>query len=173
MPGILIFEYAANVTSVIAFLFAGYQFFQWRKQQRHSLELETILEMEDRYEILMASLMRMQGAFIQVQKDEKKFSERSREEQARFKKWLNGEFSEKIRILGQSITDNANNYSLVCFRAKRLGFEIDKTKEINCEWIQDEFESFVKKELSIEESGHAISEMKIKAQKAFEDLRKL
>lgn len=168
-----LFNYLANITSVIAFLFAGYQFFQWRKQQRHSLELESILNMEDRFEILVASNMKVVADFQRAKKISNSSHDKSLEERAQIDAWLKNQFSESVKTAQLYANECAGSYSLACFRAKRLGFDVEKTDVLKCKWIVEKFGSFIEKDISTEEIANEISEMKTKASEKFAALRKM
>ncbi len=168
-----LFNYLANITSVIAFLFAGYQFFQWRKQQRHSLELESILNMEDRFEILVMSNMKVVADFQKAKAIAKSSHDKSREEKIQIENWLKNQFSESVKTAQLYANECAGSYSLGCFRAKRLGFDVEKTDVLQCKWIVDKFGSFIESDISTEEITNEISEIKKKASEKFAALRKM
>lgn len=168
-----LFNYLASITSVIAFLFAGYQFFQWRKQQRHSLELESILNMEDRFEILVASNMKMVVGFQKVKAIAKSSHDKSREEKIQIDNWLKNQFIESAKTAQLYANECAEKYSLAYFRAKRLGFDVEKTDVLQCKWIVDKFDWFIESDISPEEIANEISEIKNKASKKFAALRNM
>lgn len=168
-----LFNYLASITSVIAFFFAGYQFFQWRKQQRHSLELESILNMEDRFEILVASNMKVIADFQKAKEIANSSHDKSREEKMQIDDWLRNQFKESVRTAQLYANECAENYSLACFRAKRLGFDVEKTDVLQPKWIVEKFSSFIERNMSTEEIANEISEIKNKASNKFAALRKI
>ncbi len=168
-----LFNYLASITSVIAFLFAGYQFFQWRKQQRHSLELESILNMEDRFEILVASNMKVVADLQKAKEIAKSSRDKTREEKIQIDAWLKNQFVESVKTAQIHAYECADRYRLACFRAKRLGFDVEKTDVLQCKWIVDQFSSFIENDMSTEEISKAIFEIKNEASEKFATLRKI
>jgi hypothetical protein len=166
-------NYLANITSVIAFLFAGYQFFQWRKQQRHSLELESILNMEDRFEILVASNMKIVANFKKAKEIANASTNKSHEEKHQIDSWLNNQFFKSVNKDQLYANQCAENYSLACFRAKRLGFDVENTDVLQCKWIVEKFNSFIENDMSNIEIANELSAMKTKAVERFAALRKI
>ena len=43
----------SNITTILAFFIAIWVFFRWKKEHKFSKQLEYIMELEDRFEILM------------------------------------------------------------------------------------------------------------------------
>lgn len=168
-----LFNYWANITSVIAFLFSGYQFFQWRRQQRHSLELESILNMEDRFEILVASYMKVVASFQKAKEIANSSHNKSLEERTQIDEWLKNQFFESVKTAQLYANECAESYSLACFKAKRLGFEVEKTDALQCNWIVEKFGSFIENNMSTKEIANEISEIKTKASERFATLRKM
>ncbi|MER0214867.1 MAG: hypothetical protein DU481_01450 [Nitrosomonas sp.] len=168
-----LFSYLANITSVIAFLFAGYQFFQWRRQQRHSLELESILNMEDRFELLVASNMKVVKNFQKAKEIVKESSDKPIEEKNKIDLWLKMEFFESVKSAQHRANECAESYSLACFKAKRLGFDVASTDELQCGWIVEKFSSFISSDISTEEITSEVSAIKQKAGEKFAALRKI
>ena len=166
------FSYLANITSAIAFLFSGYQFFQWRRQQRHSLELESILNMEDRYEILIASEMKLFGIFKEMEKTVRESHNWPTEERHRVDDWLKNKIDPALISAQNHVNACQTDYSLACFRVRRLGFDVDSTKEMSDKWISEIFISFIKNKNSIEQVVGEVSEVKKVVSEKFQMLRK-
>lgn len=166
-------NYWANVTTVIAFLFAGYQFFQWRRQQRHSLELESILNMEDRFELLIISNVRVVASLRKAEKIARESLDKTREEKSEIDLWLKNEFFESVKSDQRIASESAVNYSLAYFRVRRLGFDVASTDELNCEWVVKKFNALISGDLSDEEVAKQISLIKKKAGERFAILRKI
>ncbi|TMP61895.1 hypothetical protein CWB77_08160 [Pseudoalteromonas sp. S1610] len=173
MNAIELFSHLSNILTVIAFLFAAYQFFLWRKQQRYSLELDSILNMEDLFEIYIGSLMRAHGYFDKAQKLAVEAHGKSKEERHELNKYLKNEFKLLIEQNNQEINDNANKYGLACFRVKRLDYDIDKIEELDSMWIRDRFQSFLIDKTSLEDVAQEISRIKTVARDEFNKLRKV
>lgn len=173
MNAIELFSHLSNILTVIAFLFAAYQFFLWRKQQRYSLELDSILDMEDLFEIYIDSLMRAHGYFDKARKLAIETNGKSKEERHELDKYLKNEFKLLIEQNNQEINDNANKYGLARFRVKRLDYDIDKIEELDSMWIRDRFQSFLIDKTSLEDVAQEISRIKTVARDEFNKLRKV
>lgn len=169
MSNIEFFGYLSNIVTVIAFLFAGYQFFLWRKQQRYALELEALLNMEDLFEIYIASLMRVYGYFDKANKLAREAG--TREDKQKVDSYLKGNFRDMILAVNNETNENMKSYSLARFRSLRLGFDIGEIEELDPDWLRDSFESFLQNKSSIEEAAEEISKIKKVASEKFKRLR--
>lgn len=166
-----LFSHLSNIVTVIAFLFAGYQFFLWRKQQRYSLELEALLNMEDLFEIYIASLMRAHGKFDKANQLAVEASTKTREDRLNLDAYLKTEFKNMMIDSAREINNNSTNYSLAFFRVSRLNFDITTTNELDTEWLRDKFEKFLQEKSSLEAVAEEISRIKMVASEKFKKLR--
>lgn len=171
MNTVELFSYLSNIVTVMAFLFAGYQFFSWRKQQKYSLELEALLNMEDFFEIYIESLTRAHGKLDKANRLAAEVADKTREDRLNLHAYLKGEFQNMMLESAREINDNSTNYRLACSRASRLNFDIKTTDELDSEWLRDKFEYFLQEESSLEDVAEEISRIEKVASQKFKKLR--
>lgn len=158
-----------DLATIASLIFAGYQFFAWRKQQIYNIRISTLLDMEDKYEIYIMSSLRICAGINQAKKDVKIV--KSAEEKARINNFLKGEFREKILLATNESTQAWNEYSLYYFRAKRLKIDIEGLNEINPNWLHERFNTFISEDINEEYFFNDISNIKNIAFNKFEKLR--
>ncbi|WP_253449991.1 hypothetical protein [Halomonas sp. Y3] len=171
MNTIQLFSHLSNIVTVIAFLFAAYQFFLWRKQQRYSLEIESLLNMEDLFEIYVAALMRVHGYFDKANKLAIEAKDKAVEDRRNLDEYLRGRFRDMISESAREINEQSTSYSLARYRVIRLNFDIDTKNELDPEWLRDKFDEFLQRNNSLEEVAGEISKIKKVAYEEFKILR--
>lgn len=164
-----ILDYVANSATIIALIFAGYQFTQWKKQQRYSLEVSTLLDMEDKFEIYIMFSMKIYAGFSQARIDAEKFQ--SKEDKERLNEFFKGEFSRKMLEATKELNQAGMDYALYYFRAKRLNLKVEETDELNPVWLDKELNSFIEKNQERNEVATRFAEIKKIALERFEVLR--
>ena len=150
MATVELFSHLSDIVTVTAFLFTGYQFFLWRKQQRYSLELEALLNMENFFEIYISSLMRVHGKFEKANRLAVEASGKTLEDRRNLDAYLKADFKNMMMESAREINDNSTNYRLAFFKVSRLNFDITSTNEINAEWLRYKFEQFLQEKSSLE-----------------------
>ena len=171
MTTIELFSHLSNIVTVIVFLFAAYQFFLWRKQQRYSLEMEALLNMEDLFEIYMASLMRTHGYFDKADKLASEAKDKTVEDRQNFDAYMHSRFKDALVFARREVNEQSKSYSLARYRVIRLNFDIDKKNELDPEWLEDRFDEFLEKKNSLEQVAEKISKIKKVAYEEFKRLR--
>ena len=162
-------DYAANFATIFAFIFAGYQFLQWKKQQMYSIKISTLLDMEDRFEIYVMSSLKVFAGLNQAKKDIQKSI--SQEEKLKINNFLKNEFYAKILLATNESNQAGQEYSLSYFRAKRLNLSIDGINEIDPNWLQKTLDSFISNEMDEQVVAKRVSEIKNIAFETFKKLR--
>lgn len=162
-------DYAANFATIAALIFAGYQFLQWKKQQIYSIRISTLLDMEDRFEIYTMSSLKVFAGLNQAKKDASQA--KTQDEKSRLNNFFSGEFREKILLATNESNKAGHEYSLYYSRAKRLNLDIENMDEINPEWLQKKFDSFIFGNADEELVANEASKIKSIAYDNFKKLR--
>ena len=161
-----------DALTICSFVFAGWQFFSWRKQQRHSLELEAVLTMEDLFEIYVESLLRQVSYFNKARMLAHQSNDQSRQDRARVNNYLKTDFKVLFEGLRTEIAQNFKSYTLARYRVIRLNFDIEKISELDPVWIREQFDNFTLERVPVNDAAEKISDIKKRAFEEFRTLRK-
>jgi hypothetical protein len=166
-------SYISNVASLIAFLFANYQFFQWRKQQRHSLEIESIVNMEIAFEILIMANLKLAAAIDAGKKNVSRANDMSPEEKKNLEKWINDIYFKQLKREQIYANQCVESYETAYFKVKCLGLCGDDVNEFSCKKITEEFDSLIKSNSSLENISIEAIKMKTAAKKKFSIIKRI
>lgn len=165
----------ASTATLVALVLALYAFFFWRKQQMHSGKIEALLNMEDRFEILVKSYMDRHRWLLRWAAHAKEADSANRDKRKRVDDLIRQEFTETDWI--SKVNTFTFEYQLSWFRAKRLGLAVD-VPELQQDSIERIFRSNLENhpaedlDSGVSELANEVSVLKKSAAKTFETLRR-
>lgn len=114
----------ANIITILAFILAIIAFFNWKKEQKDSKKLDYIMELEDKFEVLIYSIEKEFKFFIDIDNNLIDIEDKDKE----YKRQLNDFIKEKHEEYTGNKTLNKDfyEYSLSLVRVKRFIKNIDK-----------------------------------------------
>ena len=160
----------ANVATITGFIFANYQFLQWRKQQRYSIEFSTLLDIEDQFELLIYYHMSINAITLKMKKAAK--NAKSPQERADFDKNSNSQHLMPLQKALEKYTEIEKSYSLLIFRGKRIRLWQQTPQELDAAYINTKFNTLIENDNSLEETATAVSKIKEAAYHELEKIRK-
>lgn len=159
----------ASIATISSFIAAYYQFSQWRKQQRYGIELSTLLDIEDQFELLIYSQTNIKVAMLERNKATK--NAKSSQERENVENWLQGDFSISLKKALAEHAEIAKSYSLLAFRGKRLKLWQEIPQELDAAHINKKFNTLIEDNSPPEETAIAISKIKEAAYDKFKKIR--
>jgi len=125
----------SNITTILAFFIAIWAFLRWKKEQKFSKQLEYIMELEDRFEILMRDIRIEYKWFSDLDNNLIDAEKQSQEDKIELNQFIKDEY-EKYKIT-QTIEESFDQYSLSLTRAKRFFKDIEKKcKTLNYDYLK-------------------------------------
>ena len=115
-----IFTFIGSVFTVLATLIALYALLTWRRQQKYTILLNYLIELEDNYEILFANYIEEYHWFLKLENTvhENKIANYANISKKELDKFILDEYNKKK--LNNSFVVNGREYELAYLRAKRF-----------------------------------------------------
>lgn len=162
----------ANTVTIFAFILAIFAFFSWKEEQKHAKKLDYILDLEDRFLMLLENIKIEFKWFIDIDRNFIDIDNQTKEYKKQLNDFITAEYAKykKNELLNKSFDE----YNIALFRTKRFIENIDKEcevldfyylRELSLEAIKlspkckdkdnisIESENFLKKVIRIQEEG--------------------
>ena len=162
----------ADTVTILAFILAIFAFFNWKKEQKHAKKLDYILDLEDRFLILLHNIKLEFKWFSDMDRNLIDIDNQSKEYKKQLENFIKAEYEAYKK--NELVSKSFDEYSIALFRTKRFIKDIDKEckvldfnylKELSLEAIKltpkwnnkdifsTESKEFLEKIIKIEEEG--------------------